>query len=413
MQEGSLDKAKRMLSILIEPHPSIQGIRKRQQFRLLSSFLLLAIPIFAFSQFTSELILFSTPIFLSAILLAFLLYLGTRTRYYYVVLFLALSAITVLPMTVFLFGASWQPYDLPRLMVWILVALIAGTLLSRTYIVIIQSIVMISLMTFIVTAVFGIPFEEIDNQIGTVIIVTFFILVASYTLERYVGQVEQRTKDMDRQQRELEVYTQLMRHDLRNDLQALLGSIELAEMFMDLNTERAKENLTQSLSLGNRMVHLLHVFSLPLVLPRTDLVEHIKEVAHEAQYTHPDLKIEIFSESEVSRTTFTTSRLLPMVWQNIFRNAAQYAGDSPTVRVDIALDENDFVITISDNGPGIPENKKESLFKRGTRSESEESGLGLYLSKLVLESHGGTIELVDNPDQAGTEFIIRIPSSSS
>jgi len=412
MLEGFLDTARRTLSSLTEPHPSIQGIRKRQQSSLLSSFLLLAIPIFTFSQFTSELVLFSTPIFLAAVLLAFLLYLGTRTRYYDVVLFLSLSGITVLPITVFLFGTSWQPYDLPRLMVWILVALVAGSLLSRTYIVIIQSIVMISLMAFIVTVVFGIPLEEIDSHIGTAIVVTFFALVASYTLERYVGQVDQRTKDMDRQQRELEVYTQLMRHDLRNDLQALLGSIELAEMFVDLNTERAKENLTQSLSLGNRMVHLLHVFSLPLILPGTDLVEHIKEVAHEARYAHPDLKIEIFSESEVSRTKFTASRLLPMVWQNIFRNAAQYAGDSPTVRVDVALEENDFVITISDDGPGIPEDKRQNLFKRGSKSESEESGLGLYLSKLVLESHGGTIELVDVPGQTGTKFIIRIPALS-
>ena len=412
MLEGFLDTARRTLSSLTEPHQSIQGIRKRQQSSLLSSFLLLAIPIFAFSQFTSELVLFSTPIFLAAVLLAFLLYLGTRTRYYDVVLFLSLSGITVLPITVFLFGTSWQPYDLPRLMVWILVALVAGSLLSRTYIVIIQSIVMISLMAFIVTVVFGIPLEEIDSHIGTAIVVTFFALVASFTLERYVGQVDQRTKDMDRQQRELEVYTQLMRHDLRNDLQALLGSIELAEMFVDLNTERAKENLAQSLSLGNRMVHLLHVFSLPLILPGTDLVEHIKEVAHEARYTHPDLKIDIFSESEVSRTKFTASRLLPMVWQNIFRNAAQYAGGSPTVRVNVALNENDFVITISDDGPGIPEDKRQNLFKRGSKSESEESGLGLYLSKLVLESHGGTIELVDVPGQTGTKFIIRIPALS-
>jgi len=101
-----------------------------------------------------------------------------------------------------------------------------------------------------------------------------------------------------------------------------------------------------------------------------------------------------------------------MVWQNIFRNAAQYAGIDPVVKVAISLEYDEFVITISDNGPGIPESKREFLFRRGSGSESQGSGLGLYLSKLVLESHGGSIELVDDEDSSGTKFIIRIPTSS-
>jgi signal transduction histidine kinase len=407
-----LEKAKNLLSALVEPHPSIQGIRRRQQSRLLSSFLLLAMPIFAFMQFTSELVLFSTPIFLGAILAVFLLYLGTRTRYYNVVLTISISGITLLPIIIFLFGATWQPNDLPRLMVWILVALIAGALLTRTVVVLAQGIVMILTMTFILTVVFGIPITEFDSHIGTAIVVTFFVLVASYTLEQYVRQVEQRTSELDRKQWELEVYTQLLRHDLRNDLQAILSSIELADMFVGVNTEKVKENLAQSLSLSNRMVQLLHTFSMPPDQPGTNLVKHIEEVARESQKTHRNLKIEISSTGEVSKVKFTASRLLPMVWQNIFRNSAQYAGEKPEVKVDIALEENVFVISISDNGPGIPEDRREFLFRRGTDSESEEGGIGLYLCKFVLEAHGGSIDLVDDQNSEGTRYIIRIPAST-
>jgi signal transduction histidine kinase len=413
MKEGFLDKARRLLSILVEPHPSIQGQRKRQQSRLLSTLLLLAMPIFAISQFTSELVLFSTPIFLGAIVLVFILYLGTRTKYYDAVLAISLAGITLLPIILFLFGASWEPRDLPRLMVWIFVALIAGTLLSKTAVVLAQGITMIFTMTFVVTVIFGIPIADFYDHIGTASVVTFFLLVAAYTLEKYVAQLEQRTGELTRNQWELEVYTQLLRHDLRNDLQAILGLIELADLFVDVSAEKVKENLTQSLSLGSRMVQLLHVFSMPLEQPETDLVKHIEETAAESQKTHKDLKIQISSESEVSRTSFTASRLLPMVWQNIFRNAAQYAGVEPTVQVDISLEEEMFVISISDNGPGIPEEKREYLFRRGSEVESEESGHGLYLSKIVLESHGGSIELVDDQDLGGTRFIIRIPTSSS
>lgn len=413
MKEGFLDKARNLYSFLVEPHPSVQGQRKRQQSRLLSTLLLLAIPIFAISQYTSELVLFSTPIFLGAIILVFILYLGTRTKYYDAVLVISLSGITLLPIILFLFGASWETRDLPRLMVWILVALIAGTLLTKTTVVLAQAIAMIFTMTFIVTVIFGIPVSDFDDHIGTACVVTFFVLVAAYILEQYVAQLEERTGDLTRKQWELEVYTQLLRHDLRNDLQAVLGLIELADLFVDVSTEKVKENLRQSLSLGGRMVQLLHVFSMPLEQPGANLVKHIEEVARESQETHKDLKIEISSGSEVGKATFTASRLLPMVWQNIFRNAAQYAGIEPLVRVDISLEDDVFVISISDDGPGIPEEKKEYLFRRGSEMGTEDSGVGLYLSKFVLESHGGSIELVDENDLGGTRFIIRLPASSS
>jgi signal transduction histidine kinase len=407
-----MEKVGTQISSLIEPHPSVQGARKRQQSRLLSSLLLLAIPIFSFVQFTSELVIFSTPIFLGAVLLVFILYLGTRTKYYDVVKIITLGGITILPTILFLYGANWQPNDLPRLMVWFLVALIGGTLLSRTIIVLLQGITMISMMTLLVALVFGVPFVEFGSHVGTAVVITFFVLVVSYTLDQYVTQLEQQNAENTRKQWELEVYTQLLRHDLRNDLQAVLGSIEVAELFVDLDINKVKKNLSQSLSLGGRMVQLLHIFSMPLEQPGTDLIKNIEEAAEEAQKTHRDLTVEISTDSKVRKTTFTASRLLPMVWQNIFRNAAQYAGFEPKVMVDITLNDNNvFVITISDNGPGIPLDKRKYLFRRGSEMDFEEHGLGLYLSKIVLESHRGSIELIEDNEGNGTRLLIKIPTS--
>jgi sensor histidine kinase regulating citrate/malate metabolism len=73
------------------------------------------------------------------------------------------------------------------------------------------------------------------------------------------------------------------------------------------------------------------------------------------------------------------------------------------------MDNGMFLVVISDNGPGIPEDKKEWLFKRGPNSDSVERGLGLYLSRIVLESHKGSIELADQEGER-TKFIIRIPA---
>jgi signal transduction histidine kinase len=207
------------------------------------------------------------------------------------------------------------------------------------------------------------------------------------------------------------VYAQLLRHDLRNDLQAILNSVEIAEIFLEVNPEKVKENLSQSLSLGQRIAQLLHVFSMPVEIPSTNFVEHIKDIAVESQETYNNLRIEVSSTKDVQNKTFTASRLLPMVWTNIFRNSAQYCGDPAIVSVKISIEDDSFLVIISDNGPGIPDDQKDWLFKRGSNSDSVEGGVGLYLSRIVLESHNGSIDLV-NQEERGTKFTIRIPVSN-
>jgi len=410
-QDDLLQTARRVWSFLTEPHPSIQGIRKRQQARLLSTLLLIVIPIFAFAQFTSDLVIEATLTFLLASIGVFLLYLGTRTRYYDAALIITLAGFTILPIVVFLYGANWQPSDLPRLMVWIFVALVGGSLLTRTSIVLLQGIAVLATITFIVAVMFQVPFEQYLGHLGTAVIIVFIVLVLSIMLESYIRQLDFHAKDSNRKARELEVYAQLLRHDLRNDLQAIMNSVELAEMFLELNTEKVKENLIQSLNLGQRMAQLLQVFSMPLEQPETNLVEHIKEIALQSQETYNNLSIEVSCTSNAQNRTFASSRLLPMVWTNIFRNAAQYCGDSSIVNVIVSIDDDDsFLVTISDNGPGIPEDRKDWLFKRGSGTSAEEKGVGLYLSKVVLESHNGSIELAEQ--ETGTKFIVRIPSNS-
>ncbi|MBD3405346.1 MAG: hypothetical protein GF411_04305 [Candidatus Lokiarchaeota archaeon] len=408
-EESYLGGLKKLWFQITKPHESIVGIRKRQQARLLSTLLLVAMPIFFFIQFTSELMVEVPLTYALASVLAFILYLVSRTRYIDYALAITLSGITFIPIMIFFFGTTWSSADLARFIPWIIVALLAGALLSRTLVVILQGVSMSISIAIIVGYVFQRPFYEYDALIGVSLVLTLFVAVVSYMLELSEHQITHHTADLDRQKRELEVYTQLLRHDLRNDLQAVLSSIELATMFLDLDPEKVKENLTQSLSLGERMVELLHVFSMPLEQPGTDLVEHIKRVAHEAKETYPHMQVQVSCSESTTECDFTASRLLTMVWHNLLRNAAMYAGNAPKVQIDISIVERYFEIRVRDNGPGISEEKKEWLFRRGAGVSSEEHGIGLYLSRIVLESHDGSIDLVEDTKWKGTEFLIRIP----
>jgi signal transduction histidine kinase len=155
------------------------------------------------------------------------------------------------------------------------------------------------------------------------------------------------------------------------------------------------------------MVGLLDAFSKSVNDVRMDLVAQIEHVAAEAQTIYPELSINIDATKRARELESSSSGLMPMVWMNIFRNSAQHAGPSPHIEVSIFDIEDTVKITIQDNGPGISEEDKPWLFVRGNPVDRDIQGIGMYLARVIIESHGGKIALVDSA--AGCMFEIYLP----
>ena len=393
----------KIYNILVGPSPKITGSRARQLASLLSAFLLALIPFAALTILTGdilgnvELLLFATsPVI-------FLFYLLSRTQYYRITVALVVLLITLAPMAIWFSVTNWQPHDIARLMPWVIVALVVGAVFFDERIALIQSVVISLAIIFIAVYSQSTPFYEIDSHLLTIVILTVVVIATSRMTNSYM-------REMENQKRELEIYTSLLRHDLSNDLQVIINSVELSQLLLHVDLERAEENLTRSLSFGLRMQKLLQIFGLPSEQPSVNLVENIQQIALESEKTHRNLTVEVSWNSEVENESITASRLLPLAWTNIFRNASQHAGENPVVRVNISVVDHHYYIVITDNGPGILPEKKANLFKRDSDLERRDKGIGLYLSKIIIESHEGTIELSNTPE---TQFIIKIPTSSN
>jgi signal transduction histidine kinase len=84
----------------------------------------------------------------------------------------------------------------------------------------------------------------------------------------------------------------------------------------------------------------------------------------------------------------------------------------PTVSITTKKSENSVLITVSDNGNGIPESFKEKIFQPffTTKPTGQGTGLGLSLSYDIVKAHGGEIK-VETKEGEGTTFIIQIPVS--
>ena len=116
---------------------------------------------------------------------------------------------------------------------------------------------------------------------------------------------------------------------------------------------------------------------------------------------------------------FGDSDRLVQVFRNIIANAQSFSPPDGTIRIAALQRSGYVVVTVDDDGPGIPESKLDAIFERfySERPAGEKfgthSGLGLSISKQIVESHGGTIRAENRTDRSGNvvgaRFIVRLP----
>ncbi len=232
---------------------------------------------------------------------------------------------------------------------------------------------------------------------------THYVAVKEDITRRVIAEEKLQLSNQD-----LELYTSFLQHDLRNDLQVLMSHAEAAHMIVD-EKSRAAEYISIIQATSDRMVHLLDVFGRPAEIDEVDIVGIIQRSKSQAEKAHPNLKVNLVVETD--KTDVLSARLIPLVFDNLMRNSAEYAEKRATITITISR-ENDWVhITVSDNGPGIPKEIQSKLFQKGVSTTG--GGFGLYLTKKVIEGYGGKIEYIQNDEVPGATFHIQLPGKPS
>lgn len=102
------------------------------------------------------------------------------------------------------------------------------------------------------------------------------------------------------------------------------------------------------------------------------------------------------------------------VLQNLIENALFYTKDNGKIEIDAVKENNSIKVSVKDNGIGIPEKQKSGIFNKFFRAENalkartDGSGLGLFVSKSIVEKHGGQIGF-ESTEGVGTTFYFTIP----
>lgn len=105
---------------------------------------------------------------------------------------------------------------------------------------------------------------------------------------------------------------------------------------------------------------------------------------------------------------------IQQVLTNLLSNAVKFSPAQSKVDVSVSRDEDVVTICVVDDGPGIPPERVDELFRKFSRlgSQMKGTGLGLYLSRLIARAHGGDLELGETAGR-GCEFLLRLPIHSS
>lgn len=203
-------------------------------------------------------------------------------------------------------------------------------------------------------------------------------------------------------------------HDLRSPITGIqLAADLITTQHEDPNTARWCRVISQQ---SNRMVTMVHEL-LDYSRGETDLKKEIISVKHlleEFDFLHADFlrraQVEFVCQGIEDSVEVDVSRFL-RVLENLVTNAVE-ANTAKGARVEIrsgVTPDRRVEILVKDNGPGIPEAIRETLFEPFvTHGKRKGIGLGMAISRKVVEAHGGKISFITSPDQ-GTTFLIHLP----
>ena len=227
---------------------------------------------------------------------------------------------------------------------------------------------------------------------------------------------KRREQELAEEREKLEILNRVVRHDIRNDMAIMLGWGELLEDHVDDTGVDHLENILRS---GKHIVEITkiardYVETLTsddeIDLKPTRLQQTLMNEILLRRDVHSDADINI--HDPIPDIDVRANEMLSSVFRNLLNNAVQHNDKEPPV-VEVAVEELDsnVRVTVADNGPGVPETQRETIFGKGKMGlESSGAGIGLYLVRTLVEMYGGDIKVEDNEPE-GAIFTVTLPKA--
>jgi PAS domain S-box-containing protein len=239
---------------------------------------------------------------------------------------------------------------------------------------------------------------------------------AMLSVARDIGPRRASERELARKRDQLRALNRVLRHDIRNDMQIVLGLGRLLDDHVD---EEGREYLRTILDTGEHVVELTRssrdlartvAGEAELPLESVSLAETLQAEIDRRQEAFGHASISL--RNDIPDVNVRANDLLSSVFRNLLNNAVQHSDrDEPEVEItaDMTRGDHTAIVRIADNGPGILPEQKETVFGKGEKGiDSEGTGLGLYLVQSLVDHYGGEVRIEDN-EPRGTVVVVELP----
>jgi two-component system sensor histidine kinase VicK len=207
-------------------------------------------------------------------------------------------------------------------------------------------------------------------------------------------------------------------HELRTPSQSIIGYSELLKNLPERNKqyeEAILRNAERLFSLVTNMLNIARIESQTMKLNKTvfdlnvKIQNVIKDISQQTGLNNYDkVKIEFVPIEKVD--IIADKEKIFEVFANLVNNAIKFTKQGTiTIILKREYKTNQATVTIKDSGPGIDPEIIPHLFSKFKTKSDKGLGLGLYISKNIVEAHGGKIEAYNNPNSKGATFIVTLP----
>ena len=226
---------------------------------------------------------------------------------------------------------------------------------------------------------------------------------------------EQELNNLQRQ------FVSLVSHEFRTPLAIVDGNAQLVLRKIEtISRDRIGAALEKSRTAVARLIELMETVLSSSKLESgmiefnptsCALIEIVSESIENQQQISKTHRI-VSTIDQLPESIVADRKLVSHIFTNLLSNAVKYSPNADTVWIDGHLDAGIAVISVRDEGVGIPENQMENLFGQFFRARTAQgiagTGIGLYLVKKLVEMHGGSIQ-VQSVENQGSTFEVRLP----
>jgi PAS domain S-box-containing protein len=230
---------------------------------------------------------------------------------------------------------------------------------------------------------------------------------------RDMTERREREQQLEHERERLEFVNRIIRHNLLNGMNVVEARANILEGHVDDEVAPHLTTIQERVEDMTDLIETMRTFMKAIVEGEehesepTPLGDVLAAEVSKADRAYDDAT---FEHDELPDVPVLADDLLPEVFENLLTNAVQHnEGPAARVHVETEVDDDEAVVHVLDDGPGIDESVMAHVFEKGQKGfESPGTGFGLYLVHEIVDSYGGYVEAT-NRESGGAKFTVGLP----